>query len=522
MSAQDRTVGILARDHLVASDLFYEVTKLVSRRWAQQDQDHPEIVVYARDLESVSLQGKKMSEAFKIYEGTKTLKEMGAEIVIALDKFSSGMEKNMLVDMVSPHDPRPLTRPSNYDDFLRYHFDDFACHAYKNRLHELAEIVVKASENNLNPSSASHVIANGKENSVFDMIIDKAAYLPNGKIGIFGGFGPAAGGAGFKLTIDKAEKRLGNGEVLPAMVFTSPAKTVHRVNYINYVLWDEYRTKGVSEPIVPNVEHEPPNPVPAMADTFIRLDKAGCDAVFMCCNTAHRLLPLVDIEIGNRQVNLHSQRVNIIEETAREMVHNKGKGIMPVGLLATTTTISSGMYIKALREVGRNNEIKIIHPDTAVTHLRADIIKVPGTGFDPNDYPHSQARVHDGIIYGGIKGGDYERAAYNMFVAINHLERKAAKELNTHRSEFEGILPIIAGCTEIPLAFSELYKRVNAGKEMPDHNPVAVLINPLEYAAVRAIEIAMERARERSGAGTVKSILQQQNNIQEADQFGLG
>ncbi|MCL2089386.1 MAG: amino acid racemase [Oscillospiraceae bacterium] len=141
------------------------------------------------------------------------------------------------------------------------------------------------------------------------------------------------------------------------------------------------------------------DPLPIIADTAMRLERAGVDLIAIPCVTAHcfydRLCQYVAVPV-----------VNMVELTADELVRD---GMKKAGVMATSGTLSTQLFQKALEERG----ILCITPD------------------QPN-----QDRVMS-IIYNDIKAGkpadmnEFERVSRHLFSA--------------------GCDKIILGCTELPL-----------------------------------------------------------------------
>ena len=140
--------------------------------------------------------------------------------------------------------------------------------------------------------------------------------------------------------------------------------------------------------------------VDAIVETAQTLEAMGAEILAMPCNSAHYYY---DDIIDRIQVPL----IHMIEEVFMTV---EAAGLSRVGLLATTGTVSSGIYTEAA------GDIDVQLPDE-----------------------EGQARIHEGIY--SIKltaGGDPERALAAFLQEIGRLQEQGA----------EGI---ILGCTEIPI-----------------------------------------------------------------------
>jgi len=148
-----------------------------------------------------------------------------------------------------------------------------------------------------------------------------------------------------------------------------------------------------------------PTPAIGMQETADKLITAGAEILVMPCNTAHYFYD--DIVINESIVFLH-----MMKETVNYIKTNYPE-VQTVGILATSGTISTGMYHKALKE----NELIPLEPDN-----------------------EQQQKVMDAIYSSwGIKAGHYEKS------------RESLKEAGMSLVE-RGAEAVIMGCTEIPLA----------------------------------------------------------------------
>ncbi|WP_027406776.1 aspartate/glutamate racemase family protein [Anaerovibrio sp. RM50] len=144
-----------------------------------------------------------------------------------------------------------------------------------------------------------------------------------------------------------------------------------------------------------------PSPVPEMMKSAKRLVAGGADFLIMACNTAHYFLPEILPHINIPVVSIIDVAVASIKE----------KGYKSVGLLATSGTISTKLYQRALED----NGIKCITPAAEKQHFVDD------------------------MIYDGVKANNEN---YDTTVVRNLL--KEMKE--------QGAEAFILGCTEVPVA----------------------------------------------------------------------
>ncbi len=222
-------------------------------------------------------------------------------------------------------------------------------------------------------------------------------------IGILGGMGPMATVELFKRIVLKTPAKRDQDH--PRIVIYNNPKIPDRTAYI----------LGKGE-----------NPLPELIDSAKKLESWGADFIIMPCNTAHFFAD--DIQ---KAINI--PLINMIEETAEYV---KQLGIKRVGLLATTGTLTTGIYQKALEKRG----IKVIIPNEK-----------------------EQEKVMRGI-YEGIKA--------NKFKLGRELLLEIAKKLE---KESEGI---IAGCTEVSVALKP------EDLEVP-------LIDPMDVIAEKAVKLAL-------------------------------
>lgn len=185
------------------------------------------------------------------------------------------------------------------------------------------------------------------------------------------------------------------------------------------------------------IQGKGPNPLPQLIQSAKLLEKAGADFILIPCVTAHYYYESLQGKV----------KIPILH-IVRETVHNikkRLKGVRKIGLIATTGTIQTGLFQKALSAIG------------------IDTILVD---------PLVQKNWVMEAIYGekGIKAvGPSESSQYLIFEASQRLLRQGAQA-------------IIAGCTEIPLVLKE--------RDLP-----VPVIDPVSLLAQAAIERAGGKKR---------------------------
>lgn len=226
------------------------------------------------------------------------------------------------------------------------------------------------------------------------------------KIGIIGGVGPLA-------TVDFMDK----------IIRSTPAKK------------DQDHLKMV-------VEHNPQIPdrtahlLEGGEDPFIllltcakNLEAYGADFIVIPCNTAHAY-------VDRMQEHLQIPIVGMIDAVVQQ-IDKCHPGIRTLGLMATSGTISTGIYHRAFE----NTDIDLICPDE----------------------PHQQLLMD--TIYGeeGIKAG-FTRGKPEEYVleAAASLVRRGAQAL-------------ILGCTELPLVLAENEALLIEGREVAILDPTSIL-----------------------------------------------
>ncbi|HEY8424577.1 MAG TPA: amino acid racemase [Limnochordales bacterium] len=160
------------------------------------------------------------------------------------------------------------------------------------------------------------------------------------------------------------------------------------------------------------IKGEGPSPLPALVETARNLQRAGAELIAMPCNSAHawydEIAAAVDVPV------LHMIRLTA-EETCRRLHRDSAAPPSgPVLVLATSGTIQSGLYQRALGALGL---------DAAVPE------------------PGAQARVMEAIYQ--VKAG---KPAVARSLALDVLVSETAR-----------LAPaaVILGCTELPLVLGQ-------------------------------------------------------------------
>jgi aspartate racemase len=238
------------------------------------------------------------------------------------------------------------------------------------------------------------------------------------KLGVVGGVGPAA-------TVDFLRK----------VVRSTPARRDQ----------DHLRLLVEQNPQIPDrTEHlvgEGTDPTLALYATCKKLQEGEADLIAIPCNTAHAFVEEIQSHLDVPIMNMLTVTVSHVRETF--------PALEKVGLLATSGTIASGVYRRALEERG----LEEIAP-----------------------CPELQARVMD-AIYGpqGVKAGFTSGQCFEDIVA-------AIDDLASR-----GVEVIILGCTELPLLFSSSDFTSTGGQRV-------TLVDPTEILAVRCVSHAMARS----------------------------
>ncbi len=164
-----------------------------------------------------------------------------------------------------------------------------------------------------------------------------------------------------------------------------------------------------------------PSPAPAICKCIQTVTQAGADLILMPCNTAHYFY-------DELQASTSVPILNMVKCCAEWIFEQYGKGAK-IGLVATTGTVKSGLYEKALGELG----LEVLLPEPAEQEALMDAIYGPA----------------------GIKMGRLDGPAAETIVDLG---RKLMAR---------GAQAILPGCTEPGLVLNDV--------DFPVINPVVIL-----------------------------------------------
>jgi aspartate racemase len=263
--------------------------------------------------------------------------------------------------------------------------------------------------------AAGHAVVDSHQVYAMHVLAQEDVHCPSPfKLGIVGGIGPAA-------TVDFMQKIIRN----------TPAGRDQ--DHVRLIVDHNPQIPDRTANLVGNGD----DPTLALYSACRRLEENGAALIAMPCNTAHAY-------IARMQDRLATPIVNMLDETVRHIVRHYA-GHATVGLLATSGTVSSGVY-----------------------HAAAE-----GSGFDliVPDARHQQDVME--AIYGehGVKAGYTDgpgKAA--LLRAAAHLAGRGATVL-------------ILGCTELPLLLPQHPAFAIAGKTV-------ALLDPTDLLALRCVALA--------------------------------
>ncbi|MGF6757545.1 aspartate/glutamate racemase family protein [Paraburkholderia sp. GAS42] len=245
------------------------------------------------------------------------------------------------------------------------------------------------------------------------------------KVGVVGGVGPAA-------TVDFMQK----------IVRNTPANRDQ----------DHIRLLIEQNPQIPdrteNLIGDGPDPTISLYATCKKLESGDADLIAIPCNTAHAFVERIQPYLGIPIVNMLTVTVRHLRETFPLL--------RSVGVLATSGTIASGVYEKALESEG----LRQIVPEAEL-----------------------QARVME-AIYGkeGVKAGfTTGRCLDDIAAAIDGLIE-------------EDVEVIILGCTELPLLLPQASFVGTTGARVSLVDPTDVLAQQCVALATAAAERPLTRS----------------------------
>jgi len=197
-----------------------------------------------------------------------------------------------------------------------------------------------------------------------------------------------------------------------------------------------------------------PSPLPYLIESARVLERLGASHIAYPCNTAHHFLHRAMDEIA-----LRVPLVDMIHETVRAAAR---AGLARVGLLATTGTISTGLY----QQVFETRGIAVLVPESSSSvregpdldgegRVRPDAYArhgiEPGRAADALRFAALVAFLVDtlgeqeGLVMEAIRGACGVKAGYTEGVAAQ-LAAEAGRRLGAR-----GAGALVLGCTELPL-----------------------------------------------------------------------
>ncbi len=236
------------------------------------------------------------------------------------------------------------------------------------------------------------------------------------KVGLIGGLGPAA-------TVDLYNK----------IVKATPAKTDQE--HIKLVVEQNPQIPDRTAALLNNAT----DPTLALYNCAKGLERDGCDAIIIPCNTAHAFIPYMQRHLKTPFINM--------QQTALDEIKEKFGAAVKIGLLATTGTVKTGIYSKKAEEMG----LALFTPDA--TH-QEDVMQA---------------------IYGpeGVKAGKTDgRCRDDLLRAAKWLV--CEKECDV----------LILGCTELPLILNE--------GDMSLAEKIIHIVDPTSALARKVVRLALK------------------------------
>jgi aspartate racemase len=201
-------------------------------------------------------------------------------------------------------------------------------------------------------------------------------------LGIIGGMGPAA-------TCDLMEK------IIALTTASCDQEHLHILTDVNTNIPD--RTAAIL--------HGGADPLPELIRSGQRLEIAGAEFLIMPCNTAHYFYDGLAVQVGVPILHMPRLTAAVLQRA----------GVKKAAVLATDGTIQSGIYGKALEELG----IQPLYPTS----------------------PH-QAEIMR-LIYDGVKARHIPLTDIPVGDIMDELSQRGAEKF-------------LLACTELPIAFAEL------------------------------------------------------------------
>lgn len=225
-------------------------------------------------------------------------------------------------------------------------------------------------------------------------------------IGILGGMGPEA-----------------TAELFCRIIRATPAKKDQ--SHLRVIIDNNPKIPDRTEAIVSGG----PSPLPAIVKTAKNLEKAGADFVVMPCNTAHYYFEDLKKSIGLPVLNM----IELTAEAIKKGFPNTKK----VGIIATTGTVKTKIYDRALETIG----VELIYP---TEELQNKIMEA---------------------IYDNIKSGRIKEGKKIILKVIGYLIQRGSNL-------------VISGCTEVSLVLKNISLPVT-------------IIDPLQILSEAAVAAAL-------------------------------
>lgn len=249
-----------------------------------------------------------------------------------------------------------------------------------------------------------------------------AAPLPKPfKVGLLGGLGPAA-------TVDLYDK----------IVRATPAK--HDQEFFKLAIEQNAQTPDRTGALLEGGT----DPTLALYHMAKRLQDDGCDCLIIPCNTAHAFMP-------GMQRHLDIPFIDMQQVTLDEIVAKCGTSAR-IGLLATSGTVSSGIYGDKAKAMG----LQMFVPDEA----------------------------NQKLVMSAIYGPKGAKAGFTTGQCYEELSQAAEYLVKTYDCDV-----LVLGCTELPLIFHE-GDATFAGKTV-------FIIDPTSALARKVVQVAQKTIAER-------------------------
>lgn len=253
------------------------------------------------------------------------------------------------------------------------------------------------------------------------------------------------------------------------------------------------------------IQGRAPSPVPWLLESYRLLDLLGARRVGIACNTMHYWYDRQQAA-GGHPAFFRLPTVHMIRETARAL---QGMEVARAGLLATSGTVSAGLYQEAAARLG----VRLLAPEG----------RLPPPGLPPGPPPLADPRRPEeermldergraqpalyreaGVAAGGpVEAQAFRRLARRLVELLGEQEglvmeavygvmgikagsaggvaerllREAAGRLVRR-----GAQALVLGCTEVPLVIRREAERI-AGRRVPCLDPTAVLARGLAAEA---------------------------------------